>query len=44
VTGGAFCIYGAKRITSKVLVENLKAGKHLEDLGVNAILSLKETV
>jgi len=33
-----------RRITSKVSVENLKAGKHLEGLGVNVDLSLKETV
>jgi hypothetical protein len=41
---GDFGCMEQRRITSKVLVENMKAEEHLEDLGVNANLSLKETV
>ena len=41
---GHFACIEQRRITSKVLVENLNPGKHLEELGVNATLSLKETV
>ena len=39
---GHFTYMKQRRIISKVLVENLKTGKHLEDLGVNASLSLRE--